>query len=263
MPHATLKRSKKKIKTIHLRNATITRCAEGKVNKQSHACALYLLGNPKLYKALMAAGHYKEAVIMKAMASAWLAFKMAGLTAQKRFEMLHVSKRAVVAIMGKRLYNPAALKKQRTNGVLGKQLLDLLLNAEQCLNLAQQLTTDEQRLLLNRHLTTMLLETEFSCTFSITGGQKPTVEQLKNSTMFRDVVLMIKGDTERNFVTTTSKRDHKDPTDEARLDRWNDGTGDIDRYFFHGTDCLEKRAARRQLVGHQETKIVDLHKVHR
>ena len=54
----------------------------------------------------------------------------------------------------------------------------------------------------------------------------------------------------------------KDPTDEARLDRWNDGTGDIDRYFFHGADCLEKRAAR-QLVGHQETKIVDQWKVNR
>ena len=219
---------------------------EGRCDLQSHANAQYLLGHRGLHEALEKAGHLREAVVLRVIGDAWAAFKMPGLTSQVRLESLHRVKYLVVRMLGSTLHDPAAMKHVRTGGLVTKQLLDLMYNAEQVFHLVSDMSPEARERFLLQSLTTIMNESEFSHMYSVTGGKKPNVEQLKRTTMYRDVVLMLKADTSRNWRAMTSKRLRKDPTDRSLLSHWNDGTGDYHKYLHVGTDSVMKRAQRMQ-----------------
>ena len=191
---------------------------------------------------------------------AWAAFKMPGLTCQIRLEDLHALKYMVTRILGPALFDIDAIKKARTGGFVTKQLLDMMYDVEHYLHVVGPLSPALQNRFQSPNITTLMNENEFTYTFSITGGRKPTVEQLQNSTLFRDVVLGIKADPDRNFGCTTSKRQWKDPTDATILDEWNNGLGDYKRWFHTGPDSVEKRTKRMQ-AGNYAPKVRDYHKM--
>lgn len=198
-------------------SSTVAIC-RGQCDKHSHACTLSVVDNPQLWAQLHKGGHHMEATVLEVLGRAWGACRRPNHAPGERTRAFHIIKILVHRVLGAHMEDVTSLHASCERGVLVKQLLDLLSNADARTARLEALDKHDRSAYKESADSTRHVESSFSAL--VTDGEKPTADVIQGRVVHLEGAQYLKRKYRGSFEVIGTKRKRKlDPVGDSRT--WN------------------------------------------